>query len=192
MTLILAGGEGRRMNGDKPLRMLGGHTLLTRTINYAEGLGFPIMLSLRSPDQIGAALDLSIVEDRRDIEGPLAGIAAGIDRAKEGGFDAMLTIPIDMPWLPDDLAHRLSSEASEKPAFAASGGWNQPVCALWPVACQNAVERYAAKGGRSLHGLLEELAANAVEWPVGDQDPFANINDPAALAEAERQLQKPR
>ena len=99
MTLILAGGQGHRMNGDKPLKMLGDRTLLKRTIDYAEQLGFPMILSLRSPDQIGTAIDLSIIEDRRDIEGPLAGIIAGIDQAGEGGFDAMLTIPIDMPWL---------------------------------------------------------------------------------------------
>lgn len=190
MTLILAGGQGHRMNGDKPLKMLGDRTLLKRTIDYAEQLGFPMILSLRSPDQIGTANDLSIIEDRRDVEGPLAGIIAGIDRAGEGGFDAMLTIPIDMPWLPADLADRLSAEERDRPAFAMSGHRVHPVCALWPVASRNAVCRYAAKGGRSLRGLLEELAANAVKWPVGDRDPFANINDPEALAVAECQLQK--
>lgn len=192
VTLILAGGEGRRMNGDKPLRILGGRTLLERSIDYAAGLGFPVAVSLRSPEQVGVMRGLPIVADRQDIEGPLAGIAAGVDWAREGGFRAVLTIPVDMPWLPGDLAHRLTSEAEGEPAFAASGGKAHPVCALWPVARRNAVQDYAASGARSLRGLLEELDAFAVEWPIGNRDPFTNINDRAALAAAQRLIQKSR
>lgn len=188
VTLILAGGEGRRMNGDKPLRILGGRTLLERTIDYAGGLGFPVAVSLRSPEQVRVMRGPPVVEDRQDIEGPLAGIAAGVDWARDGGFQAVLTIPIDMPWLPDDLAHRLMSETEDEAAFAASGGRAHPVCALWPVAKRNAVQDYAASGARSLRGLLEELNARAIEWPVGDRDPFTNINDRAALAAAQRLL----
>lgn len=180
------------MNGDKPLTILGGRTLLGRTIDYAAGLGFPVAVSVRSPGQLGVTHGLSIIEDKPEIEGPLAGITAATEWAKEGGFQAVLTIPVDMPWLPDDLAHRLMSETEGEPAFAASGGRAHPVCALWPVARRNAVQDYAASGARSLRGLLEELDARAVEWPVGDRDPFTNINDRAALAAAERLLQKSR
>ncbi len=192
MTLILAGGEGRRMKGDKPLRLLGGRTLLARTVEYANRLGYPVLLSVRSPDQIGPFCDVSFITDKRDVEGPLAGVLAGMDWAFSNQYDALLTIPVDMPWLPNDLADRLIRKGNGHAVFAASGGKAHPVCALWPIDYLSAVQRYAETGGRSLRGLLEELNAGAVEWPVGDPDPFDNINDPAALAQAERRLQKSR
>ena len=192
VTLILAGGAGRRMNGGKPLRLLGGRTLLARTLDYAQQLDFPVALSLRSQGQIPTPSGLPIIEDRPDIEGPLGGVMAGLAWANSKGFNAVLTIPVDMPWLPNDLARRLIEGANGKASYASSAGKAHPICALWPVAKRNDAEFYAAKGGRSLRGLLEILEARKVEWPVGDDDPFANLNDPIALAEAELQLQKSR
>lgn len=180
------------MNGEKPLRFLGGRTLLARTLDFGHHLGFPIGLSIRAQGQIPSIPELNTVEDRPDIEGPLGGVIAGLAWAGSKGFDAMLTIPVDMPWLPRDLADRLIEAANGKPTFASSAGKAHPICALWPVAKLKDAECYAAEGGRSLRGLLEILEALAVEWPVGDHDPFANLNDPVALAEAELQLQKSR
>lgn len=180
------------MNGGKPLRLLGGRTLLARTLDYAHQLDFPVALGLRSHDQISSIPELKIIEDRPDIEGPLGGVMAGLAWADSKGFNAVLTIPVDMPWLPDDLARRLIEKANGEPSYAYSAGNAHPICALWPVAKLGDAECYAAKGGRSLRGLLEILEARRVEWPVGDQDPFANLNDPLALAEAEHQLQKSR
>lgn len=192
VTLILAGGEGRRMNGGKPLRLLGGRTLLARTLDYARQLDFPVALSLRSQGQIASIPELTVIEDRPDIEGPLGGVMAGLAWAGSMDFNAVLTIPVDMPWLPHDLARRLIEEANGKPSFASSADKAHPICALWPVAKLDAAECYAATGRRSLRGLLEILEARTVEWSIGDHDPFANLNDTVALAEAERQLQKSR
>ncbi len=180
------------MNGGKPLRLLGGRTLLARTLDYARQLGFPVALSLRAQGQIPSIPELTVIKDRQDIEGPLGGVAAGLAWANSKSFNAVLTIPVDMPWLPNDLARRLIEGANGKASYASSAGKTHPICALWPVAKRNDAEFYAAKGGRSLRGLLEILEARKVEWPVGDHDPFANLNDPIALAEAELQLQKSR
>ena len=180
------------MNGGKPLRLLGGRTLLARTLEYARQLDFPVALSLRSQGQFPSISEPTIIEDRPDIEGPLGGMIAGLAWADSKGFNAVLTIPVDMPWLPDDLARRLIEEANGKASYASSAGKAHPICALWPVAKRDDAEFYAAKGGRSLRGLLEILEARTVEWPVCDYDPFANLNDPVALAEAELQLQKSR
>jgi molybdopterin-guanine dinucleotide biosynthesis protein A len=180
------------MNGSKPLRLLGGRTLLARTLDYARQLGFPVALSLRSQVQIPSITELTVIEDRPDIEGPLGGVIAGLAWANSKDFNAVLAIPIDMPWLPEDLACRLIEEANGKPSFACSADKAHPICALWPVSKLDDAESYATTGRRSLRGLLEILEARKVEWPVGHHDPFANLNDPIALAEAERQLRKSR
>lgn len=178
------------MHGYKPLRRLGGRTLLARAIDHALESGLHSVLSLRSRDQIPDAPDLPIVLDRPDLKGPLAGVAAGLDWARDRGLDAILTIPVDMPWLPQDLASRLAGESQRRAVVASSGGRRHPVCALWPVASLPALETYVAKGDRSLHGLLEVMEARQVDWPVANHDPFANLNDPTELAEAEELLQK--
>ena len=178
------------MNGGKPLRLLGDRTLLARTLDYARQLDFPVALGLRSQGQIPSIAELTVIEDRPDIEGPLGGVMAGLAWAGSKGFNAVLTVPVDMPWLPNDLARRLIEEANGNTSYASSAGKAHPICALWPVAKLDDAECYAAKGGRSLRGLLEILEARTIEWPVGDHDPFANLNDPIALAEAEHQLQK--
>ena len=178
------------MHGDKPLRRLGGRTLLARAIDHALGSGLHYGLSLRSRDQIPDAPDLPIVLDRPDVAGPLAGVAAGLDWARGEGFDAILTLPVDMPWLPDDLAPCLVAASKGNAVAASSAGRRHPVCALWPVASLWVLETYTANGGRSLHGLLDVLGAGQVDWPVANQDPFTNLNNPTELAEAEKLLQK--
>lgn len=192
VLVIPAGGEGRRMNGDKPLRLLGERTLLERAVGYGKAQGLPIALSLRTEGQFPSASEIPVIADRTDIEGPLAGIVAGLTWALKNGFDAMLTIPVDMPWLPDDLCHRLQTDFAGSPLVARSDERQHPVCSLWPVTALDAVERYAERGERSLRGILQELGAHTIEWPIWERDPFANINDPDALAEAERFLQKSR
>lgn len=192
VLVILAGGEGRRMKGEKPLKLLGERTLLERAVGYGKGQGLPIALSLRAKGQFPIAFEMPVIADRTDIEGPLAGVVASLTWASKNGFDAMLTIPVDMPWLPADLGDRLQSYFAGAPVIGLSDGREHPVCSLWPISALDAVARYAERGGRSLRGVLEELGAHAIEWPIGERDPFANINDPDALAEAERFLQKSR
>ena len=192
VLVILAGGEGRRMNGGKPFKMLGGQTLLSRAVEFARKQGPPVALSLRAKGQFPSEFKMPIITDRADIDGPLAGVAAGLEWASQNGFDAMLTIPVDMPWLPADLTLRLLAEFSGRPLVATSGDRAHPVCALWPVSVLDEMEGYAKRGGRSLRGILDHLGTCAVDWSVADRDPFANINDPHALVEAERLLQKSR
>lgn len=61
----------------------------------------------------------------------------------------------------------------------------QPLAALWRVD-QAALAGYMAQGGASLWRFAAAQGVRHVTWPEsGAHDPFANINDPAALAEAE-------
>lgn len=179
--LILAGGDGSRIGGGKPQRMLGGATLLDRAVARARAWSDCIAVSARSRGQIGAT-DLPLLRDPPGLEGPLAGLAAArtLDRP------TILTLPCDMPFLPDDLADRLAAALSgHGAALAASGGHVHPVCALWRSEALDRLDAYAATGRRSLIGFAETVGYAAVEWPG---EPFFNVNSPADLAEAERRL----
>ncbi len=170
--VILAGGEGRRIGGGKPQRLIGGETLLARALARARSWSDEVLVAAREGGDIA---------DDPAIAGPLGGVAAALAPGGE-----VLTIACDMPFLPDDLPTRLQSEAAA--TVAASGGRLHPVCALWKATARDALPAYLASGRRSLTGFAEAAGYQAVDWPVEPFDPFFNINDEADLARAEEIL----
>jgi molybdopterin-guanine dinucleotide biosynthesis protein A len=186
--VILAGGEGRRIGGGKPLRSLGGATLLDRAIDHARLASRLVAIAVREAAQAGYAGE-PLVYDDPSIEGPLAGLVAALRFGKNEGAGAVLTIPSDMPFLPRDLAPRLeTSLAGRAAAIASSGGNLHPVCGLWRVEAIGEVPRYLETGKRSLKGFAGAIGFTEVEWPVEAVDPFFNINTLADLKAAERLL----
>lgn len=184
LIVILAGGEGSRMGGGKPLRLLRSETLISRAIRRAFGWSGEVRLALREAGQAGA-VPVPILLDDPGIWGPLAGLSSGLKAARELGFTHVLTLPCDMPFLPADMAERLSAAAGEEVAIAGSGGQLHPVCGLWPVSALDHVAAYVASGRRSLKGLAAIVGMTVVDWPERD---FVNVNDPGELEAAERRL----
>ena len=186
--MVLAGGEGRRINGDKPLQTVGGRTLLDRALDRAAGYSDLVALSVRGAGQAKAAVRRLI--DDPAIPGPLAGIDSALRFARGSGADAVLTIPCDAPFLPDDLMERLARALTERVgvAIARSGGRLHPVCALWRAGLDDQLRTYAATGRGALMGLADAVGWTAVEWPAEPVDPFFNVNTPEDLDEAEALL----
>ena len=185
-VVILAGGEGKRIGGDKPLRLLGGARLIDRAEDAARSWSDVLAVAVRDPAQAGE-IDVPLVIDDRLIEGPLAGLASALRFARESDCGSLLTIPADMPFLPADLGPRLAAEiAGAGAVIAASGGELHPVCGLWSVGALDALPDYLATGRRSLRGFAEAVGLRTVEWPVEPADPFLNINTLEDLAAAER------
>lgn len=180
-VIILAGGEGRRMGGDKPTRLLGGRTLLDRAIEGARRWSDRIVIAARDGDQVGAT-DYEVLLDPPSVGGPLAGLVS----ARKLGRELVLTVPCDMPFLPADLAGRLRDALGDRgAALAASGGRVHPVCGLWRSDRLSELAGYLATGRRSVIGFSELLDYAAVEW---EEAAFININTPAELATAEARL----
>ncbi len=125
---------------------------------------------------------LPVLLDPPGLEGPLGGLASALRLERP----AVLTIPCDMPFLPDDLLGRLASALpGHGAALATSGGHVHRVCALWRSDALAQVRRYAGSGRRSLFGFAETIGYVTVEWPV---DGFFNVNTREDLAEAEARL----
>ena len=187
-TTILAGGEGRRIGGGKPLRMLAGMTLIDRALERAAAWSSVIAIAVRDPQQVGSP-EVPIIADAPDVEGPLAGLAAALRFARSSDCAAVLTIPADMPFLPDDLPVRLSEAIESRcVAVAASGCHLHPVCGFWRVEALDALPHYLSTGRRSLRGLAEAVGMVAVDWESEPLDPFFNINSLQDLETAERTL----
>lgn len=188
VAVVLAGGQGSRIGGCKPLRKLGGATLLDRAWVQARRWADVAAVAVRDKGQI-EGIALPAILDDPAIAGPLGGLAAALRFAIERGCQAVLTLPADMPFLPDDLRGRLEQAlGSRLAALARSGGRLHPVCGLWRSEALERLPAYAASGKRSLKGFGEVIGQVAVDWPDEPFDPFFNVNTADDLAEAERRL----
>lgn len=193
LGLILAGGAGRRMGGaDKALLMLAGRPLLAHVQARLGPQVAGLALSANGPAARFGGLGLPVLPDPpgHGGDGPLAGILAGLDWAADQGAQALLTCPVDTPFVPTDLGARLAqarARGSAQPAVAESGGRMHPGCALWPVGLRGALRAELAGGARRLGRFASDHGAQRVAF-AGTPDPFFNINTPEDLARAEAAL----
>jgi molybdopterin-guanine dinucleotide biosynthesis protein A len=192
--VVLAGGLARRMGGgDKPLREIGGQTILARVIARLKPQCECLLLSANGDPLRFAPFGLPVIADGvKHYPGPLAGVLAGLDWAAshEPNAQWLLSAPGDCPFLPRDLVVRLrealSAEYAEL-AVAASQGRSHPVIGLWKVALRDALrEALVVEGLRKVEDWTRRYRVATVAWPAEPLDPFFNANTVEDLAEAER------
>jgi molybdopterin-guanine dinucleotide biosynthesis protein A len=198
--VILAGGLSRRMGGpDKCLIPLAGRPILTHIVERIRPQVSALALNANGDPSRFADFALSVIPDESaDFAGPLAGVLAALDWAaglagdfRAGRFQHVLTVPGDTPFLPPDLVARLGAGLAKgaELALAASGRRSHPVVALWPLASREDLRRaIRGEGLRKVETWASRFVAAAVEFEIGAEDPFLNINTPDDLAEAERRL----
>ena len=197
VAVVLAGGLARRMGGgDKPLLHLCGLPILGHIL---ERLGPQVShLALNANDDPARydPFGLPILADSlAGRPGPLGGILAALDWAATLGETHVLTVPGDTPFLPSDLAARLTAVvvAGAPAAMAASGGRPHPIAGLWPVAAREELRAAVRDDGvRRVSEWAGRQDAVAVEFAVDPVDPFFNVNTPDDLAEAEHLLDRLR
>jgi molybdopterin-guanine dinucleotide biosynthesis protein A len=179
--------------GDKPMRQIGGRTILARVIDRLRPQCDALILNANGDPARFANFGLPVVADSvADFPGPLAGILAGLDWAAENRPDAewLLSAAGDCPFLPRDLVarlHRARIEQNAQLAVAASGGQSHPVIGLWSVALREEL-RHAliVEDIRKIDRFTERYRLATVTWPDQPLDPFFNANTVDDLAEAER------
>jgi molybdopterin-guanine dinucleotide biosynthesis protein A len=118
--------------------------------------------------------------------GPLGGVLAGLGFAEARGAAGIMTVAVDTPFFPADLAARLGAAGGL--AVAEAGGRWHGTFALWPVAARDGVEAALAQGERKVRAVAEALGAAPVAF--ASPGAFFNINTPGDLAEAERMLKE--
>lgn len=177
------------MGGRKPLRRWGGSTLIAHAVSQARRYAPLVAVAVRSPDQLERGPNAPQLLDDPSIPGPLAGVAAGLAFAGAQHLDAVLTLPCDMPLLPEELAARLAEALDRGDAqvsVAQSRGRLHPVCALWRVSITDRLPDYASRGRVSLKGLAAEAGFAVADWGDVEPDPFTGANTSEELAALER------
>lgn len=187
LGVILAGGLARRMGGGDKCRVLvGGHTVLARTIATLAPQLEALAINANGDPARFADSGLPILPDSvPGHPGPLAGILAGLDWAAARNAAWLLSAPGDCPFLPNDLVARLhAARGAATYAVAASAGWTHPVIALWPVACREDLRAALLAGERKIDAFTARSTTAQAEWPAQPHDPFMNLNTPQDVAES--------
>ena len=179
--------------GDKPMRTIGGRTILERVIARLSPQCDGLILNANGDPARFAALRLPVVSDTiAGFAGPLAGILAALEWAAEHRPDCewLASVAADTPFLPRDLVSRLheAREALNVPlACACSGGRAHPVNALWPVTLAADLRHaLAVEELRKIDRWTARFGIAHAEWPAAPLDPFFNANTLEDIAEAER------
>lgn len=181
--LILAGGAGRRLGGvDKALLLLHGRPMLAHVLDRLSGQTAACALSAAGDAARFADFALPVLDDGAHRgKGPLAGLLSGLRWAGEQGADTMLTVPVDTPFIPTDLAARLG----HAPSVAAHCGRVHHLVALWPVSAVSVLEAFLeGPGPYRVSGLAGQIGSRTVDFDETG-DPFLNINTEADRAAAE-------
>ena len=192
--VVLAGGLSRRMGGgDKALKLLGGRTILDRVIARAAPQVDPLALNANGDPGRFAGTGLAVVPDSVEgFPGPLAGVLAGLEWARECGSTHIASFACDAPFLPDDLVSRLWQAIEENGAEIASArsdGREHPVFALWPVALADALRTAVVEEGvRKVDVWTARYRLAHAGFSTTPVDPFFNVNRPEDIEAAEAAL----
>ena len=188
IVVVLAGGEGRRMGGNKPLHPWRGATLIEATIARLKPQAEAIHINVGEINAGLAGLETlgyPLVHDAPDFAGlgPLSGVRSAIRLAAGLGHDAVVTAPCDMPDLPLDLVARLSKADADIVHFFganASGERDYPLTTLWRTSLLPSLDAalVAARPEGGLKVMRYIRSQTFVRLEAADPMAFRNINRP--------------
>lgn len=169
---------------DKALLSLAGQSLIARVVDRLEPQVEALAISANGAPDRFASLGLPVLPDTSFL-GPLSGILAALVWAAPRGATAVVSAPVDCPFLPPDLVPRLCLAAEDRgTALAASAGILHPTFGLWPVTLAPALTAFLASSAKARVRDFA-LAHHAATADFPDDGGFANANTPEDLRRLE-------
>lgn len=174
---ILAGGEGARVGGqDKGLLLLGGEPLIARVSTAMRLQAGTLLICVNRHHDDYAAFARVVPDATPGYRGPLAGIAAALAACTTRW---LLSVPVDCPDPPADLARRLHAGAAAVGAalaVARDGSHGQPLFAIYRKDLADSA-RAALDRDSAAWRWQRECGAATVDFPDRAAQ-FANLNTP--------------
>lgn len=183
---ILAGGQSRRMGEDKARLLLGDTPLLARAVTRLTPQVAALIVNRHDEAAPIDTSGLPVVTDAPGAhQGPLAGILAALDWARQNKIAWVASVAVDTPFFPRDVVERLAAAAQGKEmAVASSGGRLHPVFGLWKATLAPVLVDHIADSRRSVLDWAVSHGAGVADWPNEPYDPFFNINMPSDVSAA--------
>lgn len=182
---ILAGGQGQRMGGlDKGLIALEGRPLVEHVLSRIQPHVDHVIISANRSLDAYARYGFPVFQDvRPGFVGPLAGVEVALLRSDTG---LVLTLPCDVPHLPEDVLANMQSYLTEHAldvvvaATPAEQGHDlHPVIALYQRSVLPSLQAYLEAGQRKVRDWQRQQAYGVCVF--NDAKAFRNINDMQTL-----------
>ncbi len=179
--VVLAGGRSSRMGTPKAALEWHGSTLLRRTAGLISRVtGGPVVV-VRAAGQALPALppDVEVVDDPRDGQGPVQGIAAGL-AALAGRAEIAFVSSTDLPFLHPAFIRRVLRAAEEGAdvGLPVARGYQQPLAAAYRTALAPIAERLVKDGRLRPSFLFEECVVSRLDEAALRADPVLAALDP--------------
>ncbi|WP_428087017.1 molybdenum cofactor guanylyltransferase MobA [Candidatus Thioglobus sp.] len=177
-AVILAGGQGLRMNGqDKGLILLDNKPLIGHTVDIIDKSVSSILVSANRNLDLYQQFGKVVSDNLSNYQGPLAGICAALTQTNS---QYLFIVPCDSPYIDRSLLERLSQamiENNTKLCVVSENKHLHPTFALIDVAIKPVLDQYLAAGERKLGKFFKECGAIEVDFSDKPQL-FINLNSP--------------
>lgn len=181
-TVILAGGQGKRMQGeDKGLIEWQGKPLIEHILQRLTGEYGQILINANRNIARYEKYNYPVISDSMsNFQGPLAGILSAMQHCKQ---DYLLCIPCDSPHPPENMLQRLQQclqDSNASCALCHDGERLQPLFALLSCQLQASLKDFLQRGERKVHVFFQQQSPAICDF--SDQpDRFHNFNTPDDL-----------
>ncbi len=184
--IVLAGGEGKRLDTDKAFLRIGGRVLIEGIVEKMARIGDEVIIVTNSPQKYGH-LEARLVGDIYPGKGALGGIYSGLRAARS---DYGLVVACDMPFLDLRLLRYMILLSSGRDVVIPRvGELTEPLHAIYSKECLQPMERLLSAGRLKIIDFFPEVRVRYIEeQEIKLFDPqclsFFNINTPADLQKA--------
>jgi molybdopterin-guanine dinucleotide biosynthesis protein A len=175
--LVLAGGDSRRMGRPKAWLEVGDSYLLRYVVDRLAPAFSEVMISFAEPEQLEEPVPYRIVFDRKRSAGPLAGLEAGLDAARN---EILFAVACDMPYVTQEVAQvAVAAVSGCDAAIPRLDGRPEPVCGAYRRSALPAITRALDAARLKTADIAGELE---VTWLEGlDPKLFRSLNTPHDL-----------
>lgn len=184
LGVVLAGGRGSRLGGDKPRAPLAGLPLISYPLAALAAAGIEAFVVAKAATDL-PPLEVEIVAEPDEPSHPLVGIVTALRHADR----PLVVLGCDFPFLPPPLLRELA-DAAEALVVPALGGEPQPLVARWSPNLLPRLEAALAREEplrRTVAALGPRLLGDAELAPFGDPGRILfNVNSAADLRAARR------
>ncbi len=191
--VVLAGGRGRRMGGEKATVLLAGQPLIAYPLQALAETVAEVRIIAKPDTELPNIAGVTVWIEPESPRHPLVGIVHALALA-EGR--AVLVCACDLPLVTPALLRALyHHDPGDAPAVLASAGSEvQPLLGCYCPSALEPLRALAVEGQIPLRAAAQAIGARRLE--VADGDELFNVNSPVQLLEAaamlDRRRQSPR
>ena len=185
---ILAGGQGRRMQGEnKALLRIGGERIVDRQLRSLRDIAAPVFIVAGDPAPF-ADLGVDIFPDLLPGAGPMGGVHTALTSSP---CARTIVVACDLPYLPIPLLRRLAEPSDAQLVIPRSERGLEPLCAAWSASAAGVLARRIQSGELKMAAVVEELRVEVIEpADLASFDPdgllLVNVNTPHDYERARR------